>query len=274
MPGLRREELAQLAGVSVSYYTRLEQGQSRHASPEVLDALARALRLDAHERGYLLDLGRAGQPGARGEGCRHARPGVLRLLDAMTDIPALVLAPSTDILAWNVLGHALFGLGDDRDAVRRPERRPNMARKVFLDPAARELYVDWEAKACSCVSHLRLVAGQFPEDRRLRELIGELTVASPDFAALWTAHSVRICEPAAREFRHPLVGCLTLAQETMWLREDGDQILVALTAEPGSPSADALRLLGSLSERPAAVSQPTVRRAGSHDVPARSGSAS
>ncbi|MGF7238859.1 MAG: helix-turn-helix domain-containing protein [Frankia sp.] len=250
VPGLRREELAQLAGVSVSYYTRLEQGQSRHASVEVLEALARALRLDAHERGYLLDLARAGQPGGRGQSRERARPGVLRLIEAMTDIPAIVLAPSTDILAWNTLGHALFGIGSERDSVRYPERRPNMARTVFLDPAARTFYVDWAAKACSCVSHLRLVASQFPEDRRLRELIGELTVSSPEFAALWSAHSVRTCEPVAREFRHPWAGPLTLTQETMWLREDGDQLLVTQTAEPGSPSADALRLLGSLSQRP------------------------
>jgi transcriptional regulator with XRE-family HTH domain len=257
VPGLRREELAQLAGVSVSYYTRLEQGQSRHASAEVLEALARALRLDTHERCYLLDLARAGQAGGRRESGQHARPGVLRLIEAMTDIPATVLAPSTDILAWNTLGHALFGIGIERDAVRRPERRPNLARTVFLDPAAREFYGDWEAKACSSVSHLRLVAGQFPEDRRLRELIGELTVASPEFAALWSAHSVRTCEPVAREFRHPAVGPLILTQETMWLREDGDQLLVTQTAEPGSRSADTLRLLGSLSQRPAARIDPT-----------------
>jgi transcriptional regulator with XRE-family HTH domain len=266
VPGLRREELAQMAGVSVSYYTRLEQGQSRHASAEVLEALARALRLDPHERGYLLDIGRAGQPGARGEESGgHARPGVLRLLEAMTDVPAIVLSPATDVLAWNALGHALFGVGDERDSVRSPRRRPNMARKVFLDPAGREFYVDWHAKACSSVSHLRLVAGQFPEDRRLRELIGELTVSSPEFAALWSAHSVRTCEPVARAMRHPWVGPLTLLQETMWLREDGDQLLVTQTAEPGSPSADALRLLGSLSQRPA---EPANRR---HDAGRRDG---
>jgi len=257
--GLRREELAQLAGLSVSYYTRLEQGQSHNASPEVLEALARALRLDEQERGYLLDVARAtGAPGERREPVWQARPGVVRLLDAMTDVPAAVLAPSTDVLAWNTLAHALFGFGVERDSVRDPERRPNMARTVFLDPAAREFYVDWHAKACSSVSHLRLVAGQFPGDRRLRELIGELTVSSPEFATMWSAHSVRTCEPIARDFRHPWVGRLTLTQETLWLREDGDQILVTQTAEPGSPSADALRLLGSLSQHPAQPTRPTV----------------
>lgn len=269
VPGLRREELAQLAGVSMSYYTRLEQGQSRRASPEVLEALARALRLDAHERGYLLDLARAGQAAGREESAQHARPGVLRLVEAMTDIPAMVLAPSTDILAWNTLGHALFGIGNERDSVRRPQQRPNIARNVFLDPAAREFYVDWSAKACSAVSHLRLVAGQFPEDRRLRELIGELTVSSTEFAALWSAHSVRTCEPVAREFRHPWVGPLTLTQETMWLREDGDQLLVTQTAEPGSRSADALRLLGSLIQQPAPRAGPTSPKSPDADAAAR-----
>jgi transcriptional regulator with XRE-family HTH domain len=247
VPGLRREELAQLAGVSVSYYTRLEQGQSQHASDEVLDAIARALRLDATERAHLTNLARPARTGRRGPvRTEQARPGVHRLIEAMTDVAAVVIGRRTDVLAWNALGHALFGGHLDRDAPNRPADRPNMTRLVFLDPHSRELYADWKGKACTSVSYLRLLAGRYPDDPALTSLIGELTVKSPEFAGLWAAHPVRYCPPDLREFNHPLVGRLVLAQEAMALLEDPDQLLSTFTAEPGSPSEAGLRLLGSL----------------------------
>jgi MmyB-like transcription regulator ligand binding domain len=171
---------------------------------------------------------------------------VHRLVEAMTDVAAVVIGRRTDVLAWNALGHALFGGHLDRDAPNRPADRPNMTRLVFLDPHSRELYADWKGKACTSVSYLRLLAGRYPDDPVLTSLIGELTVKSPEFAGLWAAHPVRYCPPDLREFNHPLVGRLVLAQEAMALLEDPDQLLSTFTAEPGSPSEAGLRLLGSL----------------------------
>ncbi|MGK5554676.1 helix-turn-helix domain-containing protein [Actinomadura kijaniata] len=217
VPGLRREEIAQLAGVSASYYTRLEQGQSLNASAEVLDAIARALRLDHHERAHLHDLARAGRgrPAAPPATVERIPPATRDLLRAMGDVPAVVTGRRGDVLGWTRTGHALFAGHTDLTAPERPEDRPNTARIVFLDAHSRDLYVDREAKARAVTEHLRLVAGRHPEDRELAALIGDLSMRSREFAALWADHRVRACELS----------------------------LVVATAEPGSPSEAALLLL-------------------------------
>jgi transcriptional regulator with XRE-family HTH domain len=245
VPGLRREELAQLAGVSVSYYTRLEQGQSSNASDEVLEAIANALRLEEDEREYLLRM--AHPPRARRAlPTQHARPGVKQMLDAMSETPALVLGRANDVLAWNALGHALFAGHVDFDSPSRPGERPNMSIMLFLDAHYRELYVDWKAKARGNVADLRRHSVQHPDDPRLAAVVGELSMKSPEFAALWAAHPVRVCDPIRRDYRHPLVGCLSLSQEAWLQTVDSDQRLIVMSAEPGSVSEAALRLLSSM----------------------------
>ncbi|RFU43426.1 XRE family transcriptional regulator [Actinomadura logoneensis] len=247
VPGLRREELAQLAGVSVQYYTRLEQGQSRNASDGVLAALADALRLDEAERLHLQALNAAGgRPIVRRRTpAERLDPAVRQLLDATPDVAMMVMGRFTDILAWNRLGHAVFGGHLDFGAPTRPADRPNMSRMVFLDPHMRELFVDWEAKTEEAVAHLRMAAGRYPDDPRIASLVGELTVKSPRFAAVWASHEVRECGPSVKELHHPLVGSLTLTQLPLQLPGEPDQRIVAWSAEPGSASEAALRLLGT-----------------------------
>ncbi|QIQ00911.1 helix-turn-helix domain-containing protein [Streptomyces liangshanensis] len=243
VPGLRREELALLAGVSVSYYTRLEQGQSLNASPQVLDALARALRLEEAERLHLHNLARSAR--AAGRGRRPAPERVTaatgQLLDALGDVPAIVTGRRGDVLAWNRLGHALFAGHLDPDSADRPAERPNMARLVFLDAHTRELYAHWRGKARAVVGNLRLVAGQYPDDAALHELVGELSAKNADFASMWADHRVKACAVATYEMRHPLVGPLTVTQQT--LSQGTGQNIVVATAEAGSPARTALALL-------------------------------
>ncbi|MEU3459353.1 helix-turn-helix transcriptional regulator [Streptomyces sp. NPDC006733] len=252
VPGLRREELALLAGVSASYYTRLEQGASCHASVEVLDAIAGALRLEETERLHLRDLATC---------CRHrgtARrppperlaPAVRDLVDALDDVPVVVTGRRSDVLAWNALGHALLAGHMDPAGPERPADRPNMARLVFLDAHTRELYADWPAKARAVVGNLRLVAGRHPRDARLTALIGELTTRSREFAGLWADHRVRACDTAEYELHHPLVGSLTIRQQTLTGSSDPEQSVVMVTAAPGSPSRAALRLLAQATADP------------------------
>ena len=242
--GLRREELAQLAGVSVSYYTRLEQGQSVNASGAILDAIARALRLDGHEREHLRELA-AQRPR------QQRRPPAERLGTATRDLlrsfgttPALVLGRRTDVLAWNALGHALLAGHVDRAAPDRPGGRPNLTRMLFLDPHTRDLYGDWARKARAVVGNLRLVAGRHPDDASLASLIGELSMKSPEFVALWSDHRVRPCEADSYELRHPLVGALTVTQQILVLARSPEQTLVVVTTAEGSASEHALQLLG------------------------------
>jgi transcriptional regulator with XRE-family HTH domain len=247
VPGLRREELAQLAGVSVAYYTRLEQGLSRNASDGVLDALARALRLDADETAHLRALARsyraAATPRPRPE---RVRPNVQTMLAALGDVPAVLIGYRNDVLAWNPMGHALLCGHLPYAAPDQASTRPNMVRLVFCDPHMRELYADWKAKAQDAVGSLRLASGQHPGDPRLASLIGELSVASPEFARLWARHTVRQCRATVRGFRHPLVGSLTLSEEAMELNQDEGQRLALFSAEPGTPSEAGLRLLAGL----------------------------
>ena len=246
VPGLRREELALLAGVSASYYTRLEQGQSLNASPEVLDAIARALRLDEAERLHLHNLARSAKGPARGRrpAAERVTEATGQLLEALADVPALVTGRRSDVLAWNRLGHALFAGHLDPRAPDRPATRPNMARLVFLDAHTRDLYADWPGKARAVVGNLRLVAGQYPDDAALHALVGELSAKSPDFASMWADHRVRACSVAAYAMRHPLVGPLTVTQQT-WSQGPGQNI-VAATTEAGSPARTALALLAQI----------------------------
>ncbi|MEC3975246.1 helix-turn-helix domain-containing protein [Amycolatopsis sp. H20-H5] len=243
VPGLRREELAQLAGVSAGYYTRLEQGQRATASEAVLDALARALLLDDDERTHLHGLAHRKAQSRRRPRPEVLRPGIRVMIDSFAEVPALVLGRRTDVLAWNPMAHALLAGHLDVEAPQLPAARPNWARLFFLDPHTRELFVDWARKADDTIADLRLIAGRHPDDLRLHELIGELTMKSTEFAARWSAHPVRTCASHTREYAHPVAGRLTLADELLRLPDDEGQRLVVFNAEPGSPSEAALKLL-------------------------------
>ena len=243
VPGLRREELALLAGVSASYYARLEQGYSLNASPEVLDAIARALRLTEAESHHLHDLaaGTRVRKAARRPAPERMTPELGQLVEVMGDTPVLVLGRRSDVLAWNRTGHALFAGHLDPAGPELPRERPNMARLVFLDHHTRELYADWPAKARAVVGTLRLAAGQHPDDPELSALIGELTVRSPEFTDMWAAHRVKNGGDATYDMRHPLVGAMTVTQQS--LRTDQGRSVVIATTEPGSPSRAAMTLL-------------------------------
>lgn len=255
VPGLRREELAQLAGVSVAYYTRLEQGNGRNVSTEVLDAIARALKLSDAERDHLTHLAKPKQKKHRRMGRpQQLRPAVQHLMDAMDGVPAYVLGRRLDILGWNRMARALLG-----DFAALPPQERNMARLVFLDPNARDLYVDWEVKATDLVSVLRMYAGCSADDPQLPELIGELSVRSEEFRRLWAAHTVQDKGHGAKRLHHPLVGEMTLSYETLSLPDDHDQSLVTYHAEPGSRSADSLRLLAGWGVDEAADADTTER---------------
>jgi transcriptional regulator with XRE-family HTH domain len=241
--GLRREEVALLAGVSVDYYTRLERGNARGASDSVLEALARALHLDEAERAHLFHLIRAANATAARARHRPAsepvRPSLLRILEAMTTAPAYLRDSRFDILAANRLGRALYApLFDD------PSQPPNHARFIFLNPHATTFYVDWQPMAELTVALLRAEAGRSPHDRVLHDLVGELATRSDEFRRRWSAHDVRIHGAGTKRFHHPVVGDLSLTFEALDLTADGLRI-TAYTAEPGSPTEDALKLLAS-----------------------------
>ncbi|MGQ4732114.1 helix-turn-helix domain-containing protein [Streptomyces sp. Ju416(a)] len=242
VPGLRREELAQLAGVSVAYYTRLEQGNGRNVSAEVLDAIARALRLTDAEHAHLNHLARPARhkKKRRPAKVQRVRTGLLYLLDSMEGIPAYVAGARSDILAWNPMAAAVFG-----DWAALPAAERNWARLVFLSPAYRDLFLNWDSKASDMVSYLRLYAGRHPDDPQLSALVGELSLKSEEFRRLWATHNVKEKGHGIKLIRHPLVGDLTLSYETLNLPDDEDQQLVTYHAEPGSESAQALRLLAS-----------------------------
>ncbi|QSS89009.1 helix-turn-helix domain-containing protein [Streptomyces sp. M54] len=242
VPGLRREELAQLAGVSVAYYTRLEQGNGRNVSAEVLDAIARALRLTDAEHAHLTHLARPARHKKKRRPARaqRVRTGLLYLLESMEGVPAYVTGARSDILAWNPMAAAVFG---DWGALPPGER--NWARLVFLSPAYRDLFVNWDSKASDMVSYLRLYAGCHPDDPELSALVGELSVKSEEFRRLWATHNVKEKGHGTKLVRHPLAGDLTLSYETLNLPDDEEQHLVTYHAEPGSASAEGLRLLAS-----------------------------
>ncbi|RSN80037.1 transcriptional regulator [Streptomyces sp. WAC 05379] len=241
VPGLRREELAQLAGVSVAYYTRLEQGNGRNVSAEVLDAIARALRLSDAEHAHLTHLAKPKRhkkkPVARTE---QVRPAMRQLLDTIDGVPAYITGRRSDIVAWNGMAAAVFG-----DWSELPAQERNWARLVFLRPDYRELFVEWDQKAYDIVAFLRMDAGCHPDDPRLSALVGELSVKSEEFRRLWAIHDVKEKSYGVKRLRHPLVGELTLNFESFRLTDGTEQNLITYHPEPGSPSAEALRLLAS-----------------------------
>lgn len=247
VPGLRREELAMLAGVSVTYYTRLEQGQSVNASASVIDAISRALCLDDDERAHLHDLAKpAGRRERRSARSVRIRPGITTLLGAMDAVPALALDPATDVLAWNPLGHALVAGHVAFDAPGHAGTRPNLTRMLFQDPHTRELYVDWEHEARRAVASLRLVAGRHRDDRGLAELIGELSIASPAFAGLWAKHPVHNCTSGTKRLDHPMIGRLELGFEVLHLPDNPGVRLLTYAAGEGSAGQHSLHLLTRL----------------------------
>ncbi|MDA8265384.1 MAG: helix-turn-helix transcriptional regulator [Actinomycetota bacterium] len=245
VPGLRREEVALLAGISVDYYTRLEKGNLAGVSDTVLEGVARALRLDEAERAHLLDLVRASSaapPQSPRRPPPQVRVSVRLILDGMTDTPAFVRNGRLDMLATNSLGRALYS-----PVFESPGEIPNLARFRFLDPRASAFYPDWEGSAETTVALLRTEAGRNPCDRSLTDLIGELSMRSDDFRVRWAAHNVRLHRTGLKRFCHPAVGTLELMFEAMELSADEGLTLTAFTAEPDSPSWDALRLLASWS---------------------------
>lgn len=243
--GLRREEVALLAGVSIDYYVRLERGRAPGASESVLDGIARALHLDEAERAHLFDLARAaGAPAAarapRRPAAQQVRPSVRRILDSMTTTPAYVRNARLDILAANRLAAALFA-----PILTGPAQPANTARFLFLDPAAPAFYPDWERQAQDVVAMLRTEAGQSPHDKALSNLIGELSTRSEHFRTWWAAHNVRFHRTGTKRFHHPVVGDLTLTFEALDLAADSGLRISAYSAEPGTPSDDALKLLAT-----------------------------
>lgn len=241
--GLRREEVALLAGISSEYYTRLERGNATGVSESVIEGIAQALQLDEAERIHLLHLLRGvgtTRPPRRRPAQQRVRPAVQRVLDSMTGTPAFVLSGRGDILAANHLGRALFS-----PVYADPVRPPNNARFVFLDPHATTFFRDWDQVANDTVAMLRAEAGRDLYDRRLTDLIGELSTRSEDFRHRWAAHNVRIHTTGVKLLHHPVVGDLDLPFETFPLGGDPSQVLLTYTAEPASPSQDALNLLAS-----------------------------
>ncbi|MFI5843712.1 helix-turn-helix domain-containing protein [Catenuloplanes sp. NPDC051500] len=246
VPGLRREEVATLAGVSTEWYTRLEKGHISDISADVLTAVARALRLDDEEREYLRELARVAGP----ERARSPRPAVALephvqwMLDAMTLAPAFVTNGRWDVLASNALARALYAPLLASDVTRE---HVNVARYHFLDPGARDFFADWADAAAIVVALLRTEAGRHPYDRDLRDLVDELSALSPDFRARWAAHDVRMYISGRKTFRHPTAGPIELFYSTVELptiAADGP-LMTVYAAEPGSESEDRLRLLTS-----------------------------
>jgi transcriptional regulator with XRE-family HTH domain len=241
--GLRREEVALLAGVSIDYYVRMERGNLTGASDAVLDGIANALQLDEAERAHLFDLARAAQPAPPRQRRRKTSgvtDGIQQILDAITDAPAWVRNARHDMLAANRLARALYA-----PVLADPRRPANNARFVYLDPAAREFFADWERAADDIAAMLRSEAGSNPHDKQLIELIGELSTRSEEFRTRWAAHNVRFHRTGRKCIHHPVVGTLDLNFEAMELPAHPGLTLLAYTAAAGTPTADSLRMLAS-----------------------------
>jgi transcriptional regulator with XRE-family HTH domain len=241
--GLRRDEVAQLADISIEYYTRLERGNIRGVSDEVLDGIARALQLDEAESAYLTDLARmanASPPARRRPTRQQIRPSVQRLLDSMTGTAAFVRNGRLDILAANQLGYALYS-----PVFADPAKPVNLARFVFLDKRSTEFYGDWDGIAHAAVGSLRVEAGRQPYDRALTSLVGELSMHSQEFRQRWAAHDVEYYRSGSQPFRHPIAGHLDLDYDALEIPADPGLTIIAYSAEPGSPSQQALDLLAS-----------------------------
>lgn len=246
VPGLRREELAQLAGMSAGYYTRLEQGQAGTASTQVLDALARVLQLDRVETAHLHNLARQpAAPGLSEPPPEQPHPRVLALLGALGEAtPAIVLGRRGDVLAWNRTGHALFAEHLAFDAPWEQECRPSVPRMFFLDPFTRDLHRNWDELARVHVAYLRLTAGRFPTDARLATLIGELTMRSDEFARMWAIGEVADCTVGTMHLQHPTVGTASVDYQ-VWLQPDSPDHRLEIYTPHGPGSADALRILAA-----------------------------
>jgi transcriptional regulator with XRE-family HTH domain len=241
VPGLRREELAQAAGVSADYYVRLEQGRTDNVSQEILDAVADVLSLSQDERKHLALLAKpARRRVKRRTTTQRIRPGLQALLDSMTDVPAFVLGRRMDVLGWNRLAAALIA---DFNNLEPKDR--NIPRLVFLDPATRDFYPDWAAVADETVGYLRMYAGRYPDDPELAELVGELSIHSPEFRQHWARHDVKDKTFGTKAQYHHLVGEITVQYETLQPPGEPDQLMVTYTVEPGSTSEQNLRLLAS-----------------------------
>ncbi|WP_328328059.1 MULTISPECIES: helix-turn-helix transcriptional regulator [unclassified Streptomyces] len=263
VPGLRREEVAVLAGVSTEWYTRLEKGHISGVSDDVVDAVARALRLDDDERTYLFDLARAARPARRTPSRRkdvEVPPRVQWLLDSMTLSSAFVRNGRQDIVASNPLARALHAPVFD-SSTTDGRGRPNIARYIFLDPGAQDFFPDWDDAAVATAALLRAEAGREPHDRALRELIGELSTLSPEFRSQWAAHDVRIRHDGIKRLQHPEAGLLELTYQSLDLPVSHRAVhdLTLYTAEPGSTSEDRLKLLASLAATRSRAATPTDR---------------
>src|SRR4051812_24918029 len=245
--GLRREEVALLAGVSTDYYTRLERGNLTGVSESVLEALAGALQLDESERTHLLDLARAANTGGRQRRTspkQHLRPGVQRILDSIS-APAYVRNNRLDLLGVNRLGRALLS-----DLYRHDQSRPNLARYMFLDPRSQDFHVEWAAVAKDVVAALRIEAGRNPYDRGLTDLVGELSTRSEEFRTWWASHNVRLHRTSTKQMHHPVVGDLELTGEALDLPADTGLTIITYTVEPDTASEQALAFLASWSGQP------------------------
>lgn len=238
VPGLRREEVAQLASISVQYYTRVEQGRLS-ASVPVLTVLAEVLRLDDDQRDYLFELAGKNNPLPRRADAQMVRPATRRLLGAL-GFPAIILGRRMDILAWNPLAAELL-----TDFSQIPSQHRNYARLVFSDSEMRSRYANWESVAADCVAFLRMEAAHNPDDPRLSALVGELCIKDAHFRQWWAAHDVLSQAGGVKNIRHPLVGELSLDWETLAVTSDAGQQLVVWSAEPGTPSYDGLTFLAS-----------------------------
>lgn len=237
VPGLRREEVALLAGISTDYYTRLEQGRERHPSDQVRHAIARALQLDEDAAAHLYRLGLPA-PAAQ-EARTVVSDELLHLLDGLRDSPAFIVGPAQDILAANTLADALYA---------GFTRFDNLLRMIFLDPVAREFYLNWPGTATTAVANLRVTAAQFPGDARVERIVGELSLHSPAFTDLWGRHEIRPRTQEDKHFRHPQVGELHLHFEALAITSAPGQHLSVYSAMPGSATADALILLRGLAD--------------------------
>jgi transcriptional regulator with XRE-family HTH domain len=247
VPGLRREEVAQLAGVSVDYYVRLERGRTANVSESVLDAVARALQLNDLERTHLFTLAKPSRARPRALPPQQVRPGLRLVVDSITDVPALVLGRRLDVLAANPMAKALF---TDFDAL--PPHFRNMVRLIFLHDRVRSVCTDWHATAQGMVANLRLYAGRYPHDPALAELVGELSVQDPDFRRWWADHDVDQHAYGVGQCHHGLVGDLILGFESFTPTDDPEQTLWVSTVQPGSATEERLKVLASWAQ-PAAV---------------------
>ncbi|WP_218062982.1 helix-turn-helix transcriptional regulator [Arthrobacter sp. SDTb3-6] len=255
--GLRREEVAMLAGMSIDYYIRLERGNLSGASDSVLEALGRALKLDDAETAHLFDLARAATASPRVRRKRSpltVRPSVQRVIDAIATAPAWVRNDRGDVLAANELGRALY-----LDMMKEGAATPNSARFTFLDPKAREFFIDWERAADDVVAVLRSAAGKNPYDKDLTDLVGELSTRSEEFRTRWARHDVKYHRTGRKRLHHPIVGDLDLSYEAMELPADPGLRINVYTADPSTPSEDALKLLASWAATQRETTEATVK---------------